>query len=86
MATTHAVTTNHRAAFSLPSIIAIIAAVLSFATGAFWGFVLAVIAIISGAIGVILALSPKVRGGIASTIAVLAGFIGIVAAVVKIFV
>jgi hypothetical protein len=74
------------AAFSVPSIIAVIAAVLSFTTGAFWGFVLAGIAIVAGLIGVLFALSPRVRGGMVSVVAVLAGLVGIIAAIVKIFV
>ena len=43
-------------------------------------------AIVAGAIGVIMALSPNVRGGIASIVSILAGVVGILAAVVKIFV
>jgi hypothetical protein len=81
----NAVTRPRGPAFSAPSIIAVIAAVVSFMAGPFWGMVLAVIAIVAGLIGVILALSPRVRGGIASVIAVVAGLIGIVAAVVKLF-
>lgn len=54
---------NQKAAFSIPSILAVIAAYFSFTTGAFWGFVLAGIAIVLGLIGLLLSLSPSVRGG-----------------------
>lgn len=70
-------------AFSIPSIIAIVAAVLSFTTGAFWGLILALVALICGAIGVMLSLSPNIRGGIMSTLSLIAGAIGLVAALIK---
>lgn len=69
--------------FSIASIIAVIAAVLSFATGAILGLVFAAIAILAGLFGVVVALSPAKRGGIASTLAVIAGLVGVVAALVK---
>ena len=72
--------------FSIPSIIAIIAAIGSFFTGAGLGMLLAVIAIAAGAIGVLLALSPRVRGGLTSIVSILFGLVGIIAAVIKIFV
>jgi hypothetical protein len=72
-----------KAKFSVPSLIAIVAALLSFTTGAFWGFVLAVVAIVSGLIGVALSLSPTVRGGLISAFSLIAGLIGLIAAVIK---
>jgi len=72
-----------RATFSIASIIAILAAIFSFTTNAFFGMVLAVVAIVFGLFGVLLALSPARRGGIASILAVIAGCLGIVAAVIK---
>jgi hypothetical protein len=75
--------TKQRASFSFFSVAALIAAVFSFTTGAFWGLVLAGIAIVSGVIGVLLALLPGTRGGFISALAVLAGFAGIGAAVIK---
>jgi hypothetical protein len=72
-----------RARFSIPSIIAIVAAVASFVTGAFWGFVLAMVALFFGIIGVLMAFSSRVRGGMVSTLAVLASVIGVIAAIVK---
>jgi uncharacterized membrane protein HdeD (DUF308 family) len=73
-------------AFSAPAIVAVICAVASFFFGAGLGLLLAIIAIVAGAIGVIMALSPNVRGGVASIISILAGVVGILAAVVKLFV
>ena len=79
-------TVETRAAkFSIPSIIAIVAAVLSFMTGAFLGFILAVVAIVFGLIGVMMSLSPSVRGGMTSTLSLMAGAIGLIAAVIKAF-
>ena len=72
-----------KAAFSIPSILAVVAAIFSFKVGAFFGFVLAGIAILMGIIGVLLSLSPSKRGGVFSVIGVLGGAIGIIAAVVK---
>ena len=74
---------NSKAAFSIPSLIAIAAAIGSFSTGAFWGLVLAIVAIVAGLLGIILSLSPKIRGGVFSTFGVVAGIIGIVAAICK---
>jgi hypothetical protein len=72
-----------RARFSIPSIIAIIAAIASFAVGAFWGFVLAMIAVACGLIGVIVAFSSRIRGGFVSAFAILAGMVGLAAAIIK---
>ena len=71
------------AKFSIPSIIALVAAVLSFMTGAILGLILAVIAIVFGLIGVMLSFSSRTRGGVVSTLSLLAGFLGIIAAVIK---
>jgi hypothetical protein len=73
-------TTAH---FSLPSLIAIAAAIGSFATGAFWGFVLAMVAILFGIIGVLLSFSPRVRGGFVSILSMVAGAVGIIVALFK---
>lgn len=77
------ITSPNRAKFSIPSIIAVIAAIWSFTSGAIFGLILAVIAIISGILGVVLSLAPAKRGGVASTFGVVAGAIGIIAAVIK---
>ena len=78
--------TSPHPAFSAPAIVAVLCAVGSFFVGAGFGLLLAIIAIVAGLIGVVMALSPRVRGGIASTIAILAGVVGILAAIVKIVV
>jgi hypothetical protein len=70
-------------AFSVPSLLAVAAALGSFMTGAFLGTILAIAAIVLGILGALLALSPRVRGGMMSLIAIGAGLIGIVAAVFK---
>jgi len=75
--------TTSKAHFSIPSIIAIAAAIASFFVGAGWGFILALIAIFFGIIGVILSMSPSVRGGIVSFLALGAGAIGIIVAVIR---
>lgn len=69
--------------FSVASIIAIVAAVLSFKAGAILGLLLALFAIVCGLFGILIAVSPKKRGGILSTSAIIAGVIGIIAAVFK---
>jgi hypothetical protein len=69
--------------FSIPSILAIICAVVSFTSHAGWGFFLAIAAIILGVIGFLIALMPGVRGGIVSMISIVAGLIGIIAAILK---
>jgi hypothetical protein len=77
------VETRAAAKFSIPSIIAIVAAIASFPVGALFGFLLAIVAVIFGAIGIVLSLSSRVRGGVVSTLAILAGMLGILAALVK---
>ena len=69
--------------FSIPSIIAVVAAIGSFMVGATWGLILALVAIAFGILGVVLSLSPVKRGGIASTVGIFAGAIGIIAALIK---
>jgi uncharacterized membrane protein len=70
-------------AFSLPSILAVVAAIVSFKAGAFLGTLLAIAAIVLGLLGALLAISPRVRGGMISILSIVAGVIGIVAAVFK---
>jgi hypothetical protein len=69
--------------FSIPSIIAIICAIASFATGALVGFILAMIAVAFGALGFLMSLSSRRRGGVMSTLAVIGGVLGLIAAIVK---
>jgi hypothetical protein len=68
------------------SILAIVCAIGSFFVGAGFGLLLAIIAIIAGVLGLVLSLSPSVRGGVTSFFAIIAGLVGIVAAVVKLIV
>jgi len=72
-----------RPAFSVPAILAVICALLSFKFGAMLGMLLAILAIVLGLIGFALALSPRTRGGIVSVISIIAGLIGIIAAIFK---
>jgi hypothetical protein len=74
---------RRQARFSIPSIIAIVAALLSFVTGAFLGFILAIVALVFGGIGVIASLSPNIRGGVISTLSLVAGSLALIAALVK---
>jgi hypothetical protein len=69
--------------FSIPSIIALGAAIASFFVGAAAGFILALIAILFGIIGSLLALSPSVRGGMVSVLSITLAGIGILVAVAK---
>ncbi len=69
--------------FSIPSIIAIAAAIASFFVGAGGGFILAIIAIVFGIIGMLLAFSPSVRGGLVSIFSMVLAAIGIVVAIAK---
>lgn len=77
------VQTKTQAKFSIPSVIAIVCAIGSFASGAVFGFILAMAALLFGAIGCVLAFSSRVRGGLLSTMAVVAGVLGLIAAVIK---
>ena len=79
-------TTTIQKKFSIPSIISIISAILSFQFGAILGMLFALAAIVAGLFGVILALSPKNRGGITSIVALALGAVGVIAAIIKIFV
>jgi hypothetical protein len=76
---------NHtgKAAFSIPSILSIVAAFFSFKFGAIMGLLLAGVAILFGALGFLLSLSPARRGGFFSILGVVGGAIGVIAAVVK---
>lgn len=72
-----------KASFSIASILAIIAAILSFNVGAILGLFLAAAAFIFGALGLVLALAPGTRGGMLSILAVILSLIGVIAAIVK---
>ena len=72
-----------RPAFSLPSILACVCAIISFRSGALWGTLMAIAAIVLGVFGALLALSPRVRGGFVSVLAIGFGVLGIIAAIFK---
>lgn len=76
-------TKTGKAAFSIPSILSIVAVIFSFKTGAIFGLFLAALAIVLGVIGLLLSLSSRTRGGIFSIIGVLGGAAGIIAAIIK---
>ncbi len=69
--------------FSVPSLLAVVCAVASFAAGPGFGLFLALAAIVLGFVGAGLALRRRVRGGVISVISIVAGVIGIVAAAFK---
>ncbi|RYD35015.1 MAG: hypothetical protein EOP87_08115 [Verrucomicrobiaceae bacterium] len=75
---------NSKASFSLPSLVALVAAILIFVVNnGFLVFLLAGVAIIFGVLGIVLSLAPSVRGGIVSFLGIGAGLIGVIMAVVK---
>jgi hypothetical protein len=76
--------TQAQARFSIPSIIAIAAAVGSLFTGAFAGTILALIAIAFGIIGALLAMSPRIRGGFISIFSLVIAGVGIILAIVRV--
>jgi hypothetical protein len=75
--------TTSSAKYSVFAIIAIVAAVLSFTTGAVLGLVFAMVAILFGLIGMISASRSSVRGGFVGMLSIFAGVVGIFAAAVK---
>ena len=79
-------TTSSRPAphFSIPAILAVIAAFISFGThSAALGFFMAIIAILLGVVGFLIAFLPGVRGGIVSFISIGAGLLGIIVAIAR---
>ena len=76
-------TGQSKAHFSIPSVIAVFAAIASFFVGAFGGFILAMVAIVFGLIGLMLAMAPSVRGGMVSILSLGMACLGIIAAVIK---
>ena len=69
--------------FSIPSIIAVACAIASFFVRPGAGVLLAVIAIIFGLFGLLLALSPSVRGGLMSFLSLVLAAVGIVVAIIR---
>ena len=73
--------TREKPAFSVPSIVALVATALIFVTNGF-DFLLAIVGVVAGLIGGLLALSPNVRGGIVSILSIV---IGLASAVISLF-
>jgi hypothetical protein len=69
--------------FSIPSLIAIGAAIATFFVGPGSGFILAIVAIIFGVFGFILSLAPSVRGGVISVFSLILAAIGIIIAIIR---
>lgn len=69
--------------YSIPSIIALAAAIASFFVSAGTGFLLAIVAIACGVLGFILSLSPSVRGGLISVFSLCLAGIGIIVAIIR---
>lgn len=74
---------SSKASFSIASIVAIIAAILSFKFGAILGLIMAALALVFGLLGIVLALMPNTRGGALSIFAVILSFVGVIAAIIK---
>jgi len=76
-------TLQTKAHFSIPSLVAIGAAIASFFVSPGAGFMLAIVAIIAGVIGVLLSMSPSIRGGVVSMFSLIVAAIGIVVAIAR---
>jgi hypothetical protein len=66
--------------------IAIIAVIVGwivlFARHPGWSFLLNIVAVVLGIVGLLMAASPRVSGGIASIVAIVAGAVGIILAII----
>jgi hypothetical protein len=69
--------------FSIPSLVALAAAIASFFVAPGLQFILALVAIAFGVIGLLLSFSPSIRGGIISTFSLVVAAIGIVVAIIR---
>ena len=74
---------QHKPHFSIPSIIAVGAAIASFCVRPATGFALAIVAIIFGVLGLLLSFAPSIRGGLTSFFSLILASIGIVVAIIK---
>ena len=72
------------ASFSIPSIIAIVCAAGAWFVGPGWSILLAIVAIIAGLLGAVVAVSPAKRGGMLSIMAILMSALAIVVSVIVI--
>lgn len=69
--------------FSIPSLLALAAAIASFFVGPGQQFILALVAIILGVIGLLLSFSPSIRGGVISTLSLIGAGVAIVVAIIR---
>ena len=69
------------AAASLAIIAAIVGWVVLFAAYPGWSFLLNILAVVAGIIGLIMAASPRVSGGIASIVGIVLGAVGVILAI-----
>jgi len=69
--------------YSIPSILALVAAIASFFVSAGTGFLLAMVAIVCGALGFILSLSPSIRGGMISVVSLCLAGLGVIVAIIR---
>jgi len=76
----------HKARFSVPSIIALVAMILSFTVSPGWALLWGMIAILFGLLGVVMSLSPSVRGGVVSFVSIPLGAIAIIGAIIRVVV
>lgn len=74
---------THEASFSIPSILAIVAAIGSFAVTPGYALLLCIVAALLGTFGIVLALMPGIRGGFISMLSLLMGAAGGLVALVR---
>ena len=75
--------TQKKPHFSIPSIIAIAAAIAIFFVRPGAGLALAIVAIVFGVIGFLLSFAPSIRGGVISVFSLILASIGIIVAITK---
>ena len=76
-------TLQTRPQYSIPSILAFVAAIASFFVRPGTGFLLAMVAIVCGVVGFVMSLSPSIRGGLISVFSLCLAGIGIIVALIR---
>jgi len=74
---------QHKPHFSIPSIIAVGAAIASLFVRPATGVALAIIAVIFGVFGILLSFAPSIRGGLMSFFSLFLAGIGIIVAIIR---
>lgn len=69
------------AAATIAIIAAIVGWIVLFAAYPGWSFLLNIVAVVAGIVGLLMAASPRVSGGIASIIGIVLGAVGIILAI-----